>query len=88
MSNVDFDEDISSSLSQPQKTTALSTKITAVLSTSFADTEIRDALKSLDQRSVENTPELRRRLRLDVQKKVIDCNGDVIKDFGKVAEVS
>ena len=85
--NTEFDEEISSSLSQPQRTTALSNKITGVLSTSFADSEIQEALKSLDQRNVQNTAEARRHLRLDVQKDVIDCNSDIIRDFGKVAEV-
>jgi hypothetical protein len=49
--------------------------------------EIRDALETLDARGVQNTAETRRQLRLDVQKDVIECNGEIIKDFGQVAEV-
>lgn len=66
---------------------ALSNKITNVLSTSYADLDIRDALDMLDQRGFRNTSEARRQLRLDVQKEVIDCNGEIIKEFGQVAEV-
>lgn len=65
----------------------LSSKVTAVLSTSFADTDFRDALQLLDERGVVNNPETRRRLRLDLQKELIDSNGDIISQFGKVAEV-
>ena len=66
---------------------ALSSKVTAVLSTSYADSEFREALGILDERGVENSAETRRRLRLDLQKEVIDSNGAIIADFGKVAEV-
>jgi hypothetical protein len=66
---------------------ALSSRITSVLSASYADLEIRDALETLDARGIRNTAETRRQIRLDVQKEVIQCNGEIIKDFGKVAEV-
>jgi hypothetical protein len=66
---------------------ALSSRITSVLSASYADLEIRDALETLDSRGVENTSETRRQLRLHVQKEVVQCNGEIIKDFGQVAEV-
>ena len=69
------------------RSTALSNKLTSVLSASYADSEIRDALGLLDVRGVENNAETRRRLRLDAQKEVIDCNGAIVQDFGKVAEV-
>ncbi|KAI9820811.1 MAG: Golgi transport complex subunit 6 [Phylliscum demangeonii] len=65
---------------------ALSNKITSVLSTSYADPDIREALGMLDQRGLHNSAEARRRLRLDVQKEVMDCNGAIIQDFGQVAE--
>jgi hypothetical protein len=68
-------------------TNALSTRITSVLSASYADLEIRDALETLDARQVRNTAETRRQLRLHVQKEVIQCNGEVVKDFGQVADV-
>jgi hypothetical protein len=68
-------------------TNALSSRITSVLSASYADLEIRDALETLDARGVQNTAETRRQLRLDVQKDVIECNGEIVKDFGQVAEV-
>ncbi|KAI9772011.1 MAG: Golgi transport complex subunit 6 [Geoglossum simile] len=68
------------------RASALSNKLTSVLSASYADLEIRDALETLDERGTENTPETRRRLRLDVQKEVIQCNGEIISEFGQIAE--
>lgn len=66
---------------------ALSSKVSSVLSASYADLEIRDALGLLDLRGVENSAETRRQLRLDIQKEVIESNGDIIKEFSHVAEV-
>lgn len=66
---------------------ALSNKITSVLSTSYADLDIRDTLEILDRRGFQNTSVARRQLRLDVQKEVMDCNAEIIRDFGQVAEV-
>ncbi len=65
----------------------LSSKFSSVLSASYADLEIRDALNLLDERGVESNAETRRQLRLDIQKDVIDSNGDIIQEFGLVAEV-
>ena len=73
--------------STPQRSNALANKLSSVLSASYADSEIRDALRILDDKQVRNTAEARRRVRLDVQKEVIERNGDIIKDFGQVAEV-
>lgn len=65
----------------------LTSKVTSVLSTTHSDTEFRDALLLLDQRGIQNDAETRRRLRLDLQKEVIDSNAEVITEFGRVAEV-
>jgi hypothetical protein len=65
----------------------LTTKVTSVLSASYADSDIRDALNLLDKRGVQNSSETRRQLRLDVQKEVIESNGGIIREFGHVAEV-
>ncbi|KAL8378316.1 hypothetical protein RB599_008222 [Gaeumannomyces hyphopodioides] len=64
----------------------LSSKVTSVLSTSYADSEFRDALALLDSRGLQNSAETRRRLRLDLQKEVIDSNGQIINEFGRVAD--
>ena len=80
-------EDAPVPLSQAQKSTTLSNKITSILSTSYVDAEIREAFKTLDERHVRNTPEARRRLRVDAQKEVLDCNGGIVRDFGRVADV-
>lgn len=69
------------------RSTALSNRLTSVLSASYADSDIRDALETLDKRGIKNTAERRRQLRLDIQKEVLDCNGEIVADFGKVAEV-
>ncbi|PVH99056.1 oligomeric Golgi complex subunit 6 [Periconia macrospinosa] len=71
---------------QSRSANALSARITSVLSASYADLEIRDALETLDARQIQNTAETRRQLRLDVQREVVRCNGDIVKDFGQVAQ--
>lgn len=65
----------------------LASKVISVLSASYTDADFRDSLALLDERQIRNNAETRRRLRLDVQKEVIDSNGEVIADFGRVAEV-
>ena len=69
------------------RSNALSNKLTSALSSSYADPEIRTALGLLDARGVKNDTNTRRDLRLDAQKQVIDCNVQVVEDFGRVAEV-
>jgi len=69
------------------RSNALSSKLTSILSASYADLDIRDALEALDARHVNNTADTRRNLRLDVQKEMIDCNAGIIQDFGQVAKV-
>ncbi|MCJ1287686.1 Golgi transport complex subunit 6 [Xylographa opegraphella] len=73
-------------LTLPQRSNAISTKLSSILSASFVDAEIREALHTLDERETRNTPETRRNLRLNAQKEVIEHNGDIIRDFGHVAE--
>jgi hypothetical protein len=75
-------------LSLSSKSNALSNKISSVLSASYADSEIRNALTLLDKRGTTNTTETRRNLRLDAQKELIDCNVAILDEFGQVAEVS
>ncbi|KAI4227978.1 MAG: hypothetical protein L6R36_001988 [Xanthoria steineri] len=69
-----------------QRSVALSNKLSGVLSVSYADSEIRDALHLLDLKNVQNTPDLRRSIRSDLQKDVIDCNSSIVREFGQVAE--
>ncbi|KAJ5482902.1 Conserved oligomeric Golgi complex subunit 6 [Penicillium diatomitis] len=79
----------SSPLSPPQqnqRSTALSNRLTSVLSASYADSDIRDALGTLSLRGIHNTAETRRQLRLDVQREVIQSNAEIVRDFGAVAE--
>lgn len=65
-----------------------SSKVTTVLATSYADSEFRGALSLLDDRGIANSAATRRQLRLHLQKEVIESNGDIISEFGKVADVS
>jgi hypothetical protein len=76
-----------SSASSSAKASAISSKITTLLSSSFADSDVRDALAILDARGVKNSAETRRNLRQDAQKEIIDCNAEIVADFGRVAEV-
>ncbi|KAH6653740.1 oligomeric Golgi complex subunit 6 [Truncatella angustata] len=69
-----------------RSTNPLNSKVTSVLSTSYADAEFRDALTLLDERGVTNNADARRQLRLDIQKDVIESNGEIITEFGRVAE--
>lgn len=72
---------------QGQRNNPLASKITSVLSTNYTDSDIRDALALLDSRGLKNTPEVRRQLRLQTQKDVIQSNGEIVREFGHVAEV-
>ena len=69
------------------RSAALSNKLSTVLSSSYADLDIRDALGILDDRKIKNSAETRRQLRLDVQREIIECNGEIIREFGEVANV-
>ncbi|ETS85503.1 Conserved oligomeric Golgi complex subunit 6 [Pestalotiopsis fici W106-1] len=70
----------------PRNSNPLTSKVTSVLSTSYADAEFREALNLLDDRRVGNNPETRRQLRLEIQKDVIESNGQIITEFGRVAD--
>ncbi|KAM7193756.1 Conserved oligomeric complex COG6 domain containing protein [Naviculisporaceae sp. PSN 640] len=70
----------------PKGVNPLSSKVASVLSTSYADTEFREALSLLDGRGLVNTAETRRKLRLELQREVINSNGEIITEFAKVAE--
>ena len=65
-----------------------SSKVNGVLSTSYADSEFREVLSLMDERGLANSPEVRRQIRPQLQKEVIESNGEIIREFGHVAEVS
>lgn len=86
MTTLETQSAVSASLDQQgTRNSTLSTKITSILSASYADIEIRDALETLDARHVQNTADTRRNLRRDVQKETIDANAEIVQDFGQVA---
>nr|POE77863.1 conserved oligomeric golgi complex subunit 6 [Quercus suber] len=68
------------------RSNALQNRITTVLSASYADLDIRDTLAILDERGVANSAETRRNIRLNVQQELIECNGEIVQDFAKVAD--
>jgi hypothetical protein len=84
---VSEEVDTGKNILSAKSSNAIAAKVTAVLSTSFADAEFREALSLLDDRGFANNPKSRRQIRLDLQKDVLDCNGAIIDKFGRVAEV-
>ena len=62
-------------------------KLTSVLSASYSDAEIRDAISILDGRLTRNTPDARRQLRASSQADVIRTNAAIVREFSKIAEV-
>lgn len=71
-----------------KRATALSTKLATVLSASYADSEIREALRLFDLRDVASGEGSTYNLKALAEKEVIDANARVVDDFGHVAEVS
>ncbi|RMZ75604.1 hypothetical protein DV737_g5215, partial [Chaetothyriales sp. CBS 132003] len=69
-----------------RKANALSTKLATVLSSSYADSEIREALRLLDLRQGAHHDDIKHNLKANVQKEVIDANARILDDFGRVAE--
>ena len=63
-------------------------RLASVLSASYIDADIRNALAVLDTRFVENTAETRRQLLVNVQGDVIRSNAQIVRGFALVAEVA
>ncbi|KAI1001562.1 Conserved oligomeric Golgi complex subunit 6 [Podosphaera aphanis] len=72
--------------SNSNRGSSLASKVSSVLSASYADSDIKDALYLLDKRELKNTPATRRQFRYDIQKEVIERNGVIIQELGLVAE--
>jgi hypothetical protein len=75
------------SLSTRSSSTQLGSKVNSIISTSYADVEFRDVLSLVDERGLANTAETRRRLRLSLQREVLESNCQIVAEFGHVAEV-
>lgn len=73
--------------SSVKRSNALSSRLTNVLSSSYADSEIRDALRLLDSQYDDADLEREIDVKYDTQKKVIQANAGIIDDFSKVAQV-
>ena len=65
----------------------LSQKLTSILSSSYADADIRDALQALDRRLAHNSPDSRRQLQINIQDDVIQTNAVIVNEFSKISEV-
>lgn len=63
-------------------------RLSSILSASYSDSEIRNALQVLDSRFTANSPDSRRQLRVDVQAEVIQSNARIVQEFAKIAEVA
>ena len=72
--------------SSTRRGNALSNKLTSVLSSSYADSEIRDALRLYDTRYSDKVSQ-GIDLKYEAQKEVIEANGRIVDDFSKVAKV-
>lgn len=66
---------------------ALTNKLTRVLSSSYADTEIRDALRLFDARYGHKGGDDDLDLRYEAQREMIEANAQIVNDFSRVAEV-
>ncbi|KAK9468110.1 oligomeric Golgi complex subunit 6 [Lipomyces arxii] len=75
----------SPSVPSVSRSNVLSLKLSEILSTSYLDSGIRDALQLLGERIQENTPEIRRQFRANVEAEVIEANGQVLEQFSKIA---
>lgn len=84
--NVDVDTTDGDSGSA-KRGNALSNKLTNILSFSYADTEIRDALRLLDGRFGATDVDGDFDLKYEAQREVIEANGRIIDDFSRVAKV-
>ncbi|KAK7207778.1 oligomeric Golgi complex subunit 6 [Myxozyma melibiosi] len=73
------------SVSGSSRSNLLSLKLSEILSTSYTDSNTRDALQLLGERIQENTPEMRRQFRANVEAEVIEANGQVLEQFSKIA---
>ncbi|KAK5105544.1 Golgi transport complex subunit 6 [Lithohypha guttulata] len=65
---------------------ALTNKLTRVLSSSYADTEIRDALRLFDARYGHKGGDDDLDLRYEAQREMIEANAQIVNDFSRVAE--
>lgn len=63
-------------------------RLSSILSASYSDAEIRNALQVLDSRFTPNSPDSRRQLRVEVQAEVIQSNAHIVQEFAKIAEVA
>lgn len=66
----------------------LLSRVTEVLSTSYADAEFRQTLQLVDERQVHSDSKARRGLKLALHRELLEQNASILREFGKVVEVS
>lgn len=72
---------------QNRRGNTLSNRLTSVLSFSYADTDIRNALRLYDARYGNKQIGEDLDLKYEAQKEVIEANARIVDDFSKVAQV-
>ncbi|ODQ66201.1 oligomeric complex COG6 [Nadsonia fulvescens var. elongata DSM 6958] len=65
--------------------TVITTKLSQILSTSYTDSHLRDALLALDLRTKTNTIETRRSLRAKTEDEIVKTHGAIINKFSGFA---
>ena len=68
-------------------TNPLTHRVTAILSSAYSDSDFRQTLSSLEGRSIWHDAGTRRQLRLQLQREVIEHDGVIIDEFGKITDV-
>ena len=86
VASVSQDADLTDTASS-RRGQALSNKLNSVLSSSYADSEIREALRLYDLRYAANK-DIELDLRYEAQREVIEANARIVNDFSKVVKVS
>ena len=70
-----------------QKSNLLANRLSNILSASYADIEIGEVLRVVENTDIKYGTTDRRHLRLEITKGVIECNATIVDDFRQVAEV-
>ena len=81
------EESLDTLLTNGIKGHALSAKLSHVLSSSYADSDVRDSLQLIDAHLINNTMEARRRVRADVQHSLLEADAHIMQRFGNIAHV-
>ena len=85
--SIALDDGLEADPSAIKRGNVLSTKLTNVLSSSYADSEIRDALRIFEKRYGHSDLDRDFDLRYQTQKEIVETNAKIVDDFSQVAKV-